>query len=113
WLQRPNAAADLFAARGGVWAGESGVCARGLPPGRRRHAERAAQNPHALECMGRSFSDLSWMTYREIKKPKPTAAGADPASFLKKLSHQRATAESRADLVHHLFSLPAGLCDCL
>lgn len=43
------------------------------------------------------------MTYREIKKPKPTAAGADPASFLKKLSHQRATAESRADLVHHLF----------
>ena len=42
WLQRPNAAADLFAARGRVWAGESGVCARGLPSGRRRHAERAA-----------------------------------------------------------------------
>ncbi|MDV5732777.1 hypothetical protein [Enterobacter hormaechei] len=50
--RRPNAAADLFAARGGVWAGESGVCAGGLPSGRRRHAERAAQNPHALECMG-------------------------------------------------------------
>lgn len=53
--------------------------------------------------MGRSFSDLSWMTCREIKKPKPTTSGADPAPFFKELRDQRPAAERRVNAVYLLF----------